>query len=210
MYSCNDMNACCQLVCILFCLGGLQLRDHDYLKLQFLGARDAWLGCPAIDKICDLRNCPSNNNKYRYFDGQCYGEEFQIIGEGTSYSSIRVGQRIRIRYIHEHNAWISCASNRLCTTATCSGTTAQAGIFANSRCWEEIFKIYARGKTNGQIIYNGDLVMLYYPRRGRYISIQGEYLEDDTSLNFCPGIAPPTYLSYAICSKNVFRIYRKP
>ena len=52
--------------------------------------------------------------------------------------------------------------------------------------------------------------MLYYVRGGKYISIQGENYADDTSLNFCPGVAPPTYLSYAICSKNVFRIYRKP
>ena len=40
----------------------VQLRDQDYLKLQFLGARDAWLGCP--DDVCDLRMCPSRNNNY--------------------------------------------------------------------------------------------------------------------------------------------------
>ena len=196
----------------MFCLGGLQLRDHDYLKLQFLGAGNAWLGCPDSNKIkiCDLRTCPSYSYNYRYFDGRCWGEEFQIIGEGTRYSSIRVGQRIRIRYLRGHNTWIGCPNNRYCALATCPGTTAQAGNFANSRCWGEIFRIYARGKTNGQTIYNGDLVMLYYVRGGKYISIQGENYADDTSLNFCPGVAPPTYLSYAICSKNVFRIYRKP
>ena len=210
MYSCNDMNVCCQLVYILLCLGGLQLRDHDYLRLQFLGARDAWLGCPHSNTICDLRKCPSSYGRYRNFDGQCYGEEFQIIGEGTSYSSIRVGQRIRIRYIHEHNTWIGCSSESYCAKATCPGTTVQGGSFTNDRCWGEIFKIYARGKTIGQIIYNGDLVMLFYVRAGRYVSIQGENEADDTSLSFCPGLAPPTYLSYVICSKNVFRIYRKP
>ena len=118
----------------LFYLGGLQLRDHDYLKFQFLGARDAWLGCPDSNISCDLRQCPSHSNKYRYFDGQCWGEKFQIIGEGTSYSSIRVGQRIRIRYLHEHNTWIGCGSNIFCGKGTCPGTTAQAGNFAYSRC----------------------------------------------------------------------------
>ena len=52
--------------------------------------------------------------------------------------------------------------------------------------------------------------MLYYVRDGRYVSIQGQYEGDDTSLNFCPGVTPPAYLSYGICSKNTFRIYRKP
>ena len=52
--------------------------------------------------------------------------------------------------------------------------------------------------------------MLYYDHTGRYVCIQGDYEGDDTSLDFCPGIAPPTYLSYAICSRNAFRIYRKP
>ena len=52
------------------------------------------------------------------------------------------------------------------------------------------------------------MVMLYYG--GRYVSIQGQNDGDDTSLNFCPGVTPPAYLSYGICSKNAFRIYRRP
>ena len=120
---------------MFYLLGGLQLRDHDYLRFQFLGAKDAWLGCPHSNKICDLRECPSNNNKYRYFDGRCHGEEFQIIGEGTSHSSIRSGQRIRIRYIRGYNTWIGCSPNKYCGLATCPGSTSQASSFANSRCW---------------------------------------------------------------------------
>ena len=192
---------------MLLCLGQLPLRDHDYLKLQFLGAKDTWLGCP--DSICDLRTCPSSNQNYRYFDNRCWGEDFQIIGEGTSLTSIKSGQRIRLRYLREHK-WLGCPSNVNCDKRTCPGTTSQGGNFANNRCWGEIFIIYARGKTNGQTIYNGDLVMLYYQHNGRYVSIQGKNLGDDTSLDFCPGMVPPAYLSYGICSKNVFRIYRKP
>ena len=71
------------------------------------------------------------------------------------------------------------------------------------------WRIYARGKTDGQIIYNGDVVMLYYVHGGKYVSIHGQDNGDDTSLDFCPGVDPPAFLSYAICSKNVFRIYRK-
>ena len=69
---------------------------------------------------------------------------------------------------------------------------------------------YAHEKTNGQIIYDGDVVMLYYIADGRFVSIQGQNEADDTSLNFCPGVVPPAYLSYGICSKNAFRICRKP
>ena len=195
---------------MLFCLDQLPLRDHDYLKLQFLGAKDAWLGCPDSNKICDLRTCPSSNENYRHFDNRCWGEDFQIIGEGISNTSIKSGQRIRLRYLNERNTWMGCPLNKYCDKRTCPGTTSQGGNFANNRCWGEIFIIFARGRTNGQIIYNGDLVMLYYQHNGRYVSIQGKNFGDDTSLDFCPGMVPPAYLSYGICSKNVFRIYRKP
>ena len=195
---------------ILFYAGGLTLRDHDYLKLQFLGARNAWLGCPDSNGICDLRTCPSVNTYYRLFNGRCWGEEFQIISDGIQGSAIKSGQQIRLRYLREHNSWMGCPFNSRCDKRTCPGTTAQGKDFSNSRCWGEIFRIYARGRTNGQTIYNGDVVMLYYVREGRYVSIQGQNDGDDTSLNFCPGQAPPAYLSYGICSNNAFRIYRKP
>ena len=132
---------------------------------------------------------------------------FQIIGEGTNFAPIKVGQRIRIRYLHLHNTWIGCYhGNDRCERQTCPGTTAQAKLF--NRCGGEIFRMYARGKKNGDEIHSGDVVMLYH--HGRYVSIQGKKYGDDTSLNFCPGLAPPAYLSYGICSKNTFRIYKKP
>ena len=52
------------------------------------------------------------------------------------------------------------------------------------------------------------MLLCFY--NGRYVSIQGQYNEDPTTLDFCPGVSPPAYLSYGICSNNVFRIYRKP
>jgi len=183
------------------------LKDHQYLRLQFLGARNAWLGCHGSYKVCGLHRCPSKNENYR-FPGRCWGEEFQIIGEGKNFDSIKSGQRIRLRYLREHNTWMGCARLNRCEQATCPGTTAAAKDFTNDRCWGEIFVIYARGKANGAVIYNGDVVMLYYPRKGLYVSIQGENDDDDTSINFCPGAAPPAYFSYAMCSKNSFRVYQ--
>ena len=131
----------------------------------------------------------------------------QIIGKGATSQSrqIKSGQPIRLRYIDEHNTWMGCPFNNRCDKRTCPGTNIQASNFTT--CHGEIFRIYARGKTNGQTIYNGDVVMLYYDIGGKYVSIQGQNEGDDTSLDFCPGEVPPAYLSYGVCSKNAFRIY---
>ena len=101
---------------------------------------------------------------------------------------------------------MSCQYDNRCVKRDCPGTISQARAF---KCEGEIFRIYARGRANGEIIYNGDLVMLYYVKGGKYVSIQGEEEKENTSLNFCPGETPPAYLSYGICSSNVFRVYRK-
>jgi len=149
--------------------------------------------------------CPSGGNQYQNFEN-CDGEVFQIIGEGTSHNPIKSGQRIRLHY--GNKVWVGCSFNNNCKKTTCPGKTAQGTNF--TICEKEIFRIYARGRKNEDVIYNGDVVMLYYVHGGKYISIQGQNEGNDTSLNFCPGVAPPAYLSYGICSKNAFRVYRKP
>jgi len=179
------------------------LRDHDYLRLQFLGARNSWLGCP--QPVCGLYMCPSRDNYYQNFE-KCYGEVFQIIAEGSIHGYVKSGQHIRLRYVHQPKTWMGCASNNRCEQKTCSGTLLQARNF--SKCGEEILRLYARGKKDGEIVYSGDVVMVYYS--GRYVAIQGQDNRDETSLDFCPATNPPAYLSYGICSKNVFRVYRKP
>ena len=72
--------------------GAVVLRDHDYIKLQFMGARGAWLGYP--DTVCDLRACPSTGDNYCYFNTRYWGEEFQVLGEGPNFSPIKSGQCI--------------------------------------------------------------------------------------------------------------------
>ena len=73
--------------------------------LQFLGIKGAWLGC--VGSACGLATCPSYNDKYCFFDGQCYGEEFQIIDEGTIHNPIKSGQQIQLHSLREHNTWVS-------------------------------------------------------------------------------------------------------
>lgn len=187
-------------------VGSSQLKDHDYLKLQFLGGKNLWLGCAG--SVCGLSSCPSGNHNYRYFDRRCYGENFQIIGEGTIHSPIKSGQQIRVRYLNEHNTWLTYLKSNQCGKGTCSGTTAEGTTF--NKCQAEIFRVYARGRRNGDVIYSNDVVMLYSNHACKYVSIQGEKHGDPTGFNFCPGITPPAYFSYGICSRNAFRIYRKP
>ena len=103
---------------------------------------------------------------------------------------------------------MSCSNSNHCGKGTCPGTSSQGSNF--SRCYKEIFRIYSRGKRNGEVVNNNDVVMLYSEYVHNYVYIQGEQSGSPSSLNFCPGVYPPAYLSYAICSKNAFRIYRKP
>ena len=175
------------------------LYNLDVLRLQFLGS-SGWLGCP--DTVCDLRKCPTKEGRYKNFTA-CGGEMFQIVPEGGKY--IKSGYRVRFRYIAGGNQWMGCPHNDHCDKRPCPRTTFQALNF--TRCGSEILTIYARGKYKGDIVQNGDVVMLGYGTK--FISIQGDGEGDDTSLNTCPGSGPPTYFDYSRCPRNVFRIYKK-
>ena len=69
---------------------------------------------------------------------------FQIIGQGAIHNPIKSDQQIRLRYLPDHNSWMSCHANTYCGKTTCPGTTAQGTDFR--RCKAEIFRIYAHGK----------------------------------------------------------------
>ena len=167
--------------------------------MQFLGS-SGWLGCPHA--VCDLRTCPTSHDRHKNF-AACYGEVFQIVPEGGKY--VKSGYRVRFRYIYEGNQWIGCPHNNRCDKRPCPGTTFQALNF--TRCGGEVLTIYARGKYKGDIVRNGDVVMLGYGTK--FISIQGDGEGVDTSLNTCPGSGPPTYFDYSRCARNAFRIYKK-
>jgi len=172
---------------------------------QNVGVRRGWLGC--FDNICDIRQCPSNTNQNFTI---CWGEVFQIIGEGLHTGDpITSGMRVRIRYTRTANTWFACINNARCDKRPCPGSISQARDF--NRCGGEIFHIYARGREHGEDIANGDLVMLYSPWIDRrYVVANGQNEGDDLTVDFCPGETPPAYLTYAICSKNVFRIFKDP
>lgn len=167
-----------------------------------------YLGCPY--DVCDLKTCPLRH--YKNFE-TCYGEGFQIIGEGGG--SIKSGQRVRFRYVNEGN-WLGCPHNNRCDKRSCPGAITSAAANNFDTCWGERFVIYARDRSSGEQIQNGDIVMIYFQGKeseGKpgYISIQKSYVGADTSLSLCPGKnVVPTYFSYSRCTTSVFRIHRKP
>ena len=176
------------------------LKSGDILGFDLVATR-GWLGCPF--RLCDLRKCPSYNShltgKSKF--GNCDGEVFQIFSNGGEY--IKSGYKVRIRFVRAGSKWLSCSNGR-CSTSNCPGSTTEATNFTIS-CDNETFTIYAQAKSYGDVIFNGDYVML--TNGTKYISIQGSDEGDDVSLNFCPGDVPPYNSSFITCTRNVFQIY---
>ena len=179
-------------------------KNNDILGFD-LAATRGWLGCPYPP--CDLRKCPSYRShligasKFK----QCGAEVFQIFGNGDEY--IRSGYKVRIRFIEAGNKWLSCY-NGSCTVKNCPGSTSKATNFTIP-CSNETFTIYGMARRYGDVIYDGDFVMLHINANGnKYISIQGSKEGDNTSLDYCPGTVPPYYFSYFTCTRNVFQTYK--
>ena len=182
----------------------MPLKNSDILGFDLVATR-GWLGCPYPP--CDLRKCPSYRNhlsgtrKFR----SCNGEVFQIFGNGDEY--IRSGYKVRIRFVRAGSKWLSCYNGN-CIVRDCPGSTTETTNFTIS-CSTETFTIYGKARRYGDVIYNGDLVMLYTNATGnKYISIQGHNEGDNASLDFCPGSVPPYYFSFLNCTRNVFQTYK--
>ena len=180
------------------------LKNSDILGFDLL-ATEGWLGCPYSP--CDLRKCPSyrkhlsGTSKFK----QCGGETFQIFGNGDEY--IRSGYKVRIRLIQAGSKWLSCY-NGSCNVKNCPGSTTKTTNFTIP-CRNETFTIFGMARRYGDVIYDGDLVMLHINTNGKkYISIQGHNDGDNASLDFCPGNVPPYYFSYFACTRNVFQTYK--
>ena len=179
------------------------LKSRDVMGFDLVATR-GWLGCPS-STFCDLRKCPSYNKHLTHTRkfGNCDGEVFQIFGDGNDY--IRSGYKVRIRFVRAGNKWLSCY-NGTCTVKNCPGSTTQSTNFKMS-CGNETFTIYGKARRYGDLIYNGDFVMLYI-NTNQYISIKGVNEGDDASLDFCPGSVPPYYFSFFKCTRNVFQTYK--
>ena len=179
------------------------IQHHDYVRLEFKGiGASGWLSCS--DDVCDLRSCPYYNH-YIKSHNACNGELFQIVVENGG--TVESGERLR--FFIGTNKWLGCPARTHCDKRPCPGTLSRGANL--NICGGEIFRIYARGRANGETVLNGDLVMISFPvfsSNVKYISIQGYNESSDTSMDYCPGKIPPSYDDYTTCSNNVFRIYK--
>ena len=157
--------------------------------------------------MCDLRSCPYNGHYIKSLTA-CKGELFRIVVENGG--TVESGEQLR--FFLETRKWLGCPARTYCDKRGCPGTFSQGTKFqlqVSKRCSGENFRIYARGRTNGETVLNGDLVMIHLPGYGsKYISIQGYNESSDTSMDYCPGKVPPSYDDFTTCSNNVFRIYK--
>ena len=70
-----------------------------------------------------------------------------------------------------------------------------------------MFKIYAKNKGTGSIIYSNDDVMFYYVKNGEWLSLLSH---ENAAKRPCPGsVHPPPAGKYDGCGGEVFNIKKQ-
>ena len=105
-------------------------------------------------------------SKQRYNKIQNVQTTFQIKAYGGNY--VRSGYAMHFRYVNGGSRWLKCTQNNRCVPTSFTRITSQALYF--NRCTHERLYIYARGCQTGDIIYNGDVIMIV--QENRAVSLQ--------------------------------------
>lgn len=130
---------------------------------------------------------------------ECYNEVYKIYrrdGEGV----VRVGDYVALLQ-YKTNQWLQCLE-KSCQLGTCPGSPSNDDGFEDSSKWcdcsEYLFRMSAYNKTIGQVVYPGDVVMIYQPNVKEFLSIRGH-------TSTCRSSAfPPTLDQYETCSESSF------
>lgn len=171
------------------------------VALQPLYQKRFWLGCAPIT-YCNRATCPQ-----LYMEGtdwsHCWGEVFRIY-RAAGPGDVRVGDVIGL---FMRNRWFSLASGRG-HLASCPGAPTTQYGFASSenwyRCWGEVFKIYARGKSIGDVIQDHDDITLYYIQRQKWVG----FVDENPDFRTCPGSTrPPPPQRYDVCWGEIFELW---
>ena len=171
------------------------------IALQHLRQKRYWLGCP--NKQCIQTTCPG-----LYMEGdkwnRCFGEVFRIYRQ-AGVGPIRVGNVVGL-YFPRQGAWFSMVGGKG-HYGRCPGVPTKDYGFANWRLWcqcfGEVFRIYARGKSNGAVITNHDHIMLYYMHAKKWV---GFFNPPD--FRTCPGTKfPPPPDRYDVCWGEVAEMW---
>ena len=178
-----------------------QITQGAYVGLRYVVGGRSWLaGWPTkhVQKV----TCPGV-----YFSGnkpkKCGGEVFRIYHQRRG--PIKVGDKVAL-YYPRGRKWLGCNS-RYCGMYPCPGRPTPAHGF-QSRCrWHEclgeVFQIAVMNKRIGEVVQHKDPVMLYYPKKRRYLAASSKYIRTDS----CPGTFPPATNKFEGCWGDVFEIH---
>ena len=138
---------------------------------------------------------------------RCWGEVFQIY-RASGPGQVRVGDLVGLHYPHESGRWLGCPGSN-CFKAACPGHPTTTYGFASQEhwywCFGEVFKVYAKGKSNGAIINAGDDIMLYYLQQQLWVDLD----DGDAQKSSCVGtIRPPPFSKFDVCSSETFTIWK--
>ena len=191
-----------QNVTILLIIPHTAISHGDTVAFQPSCNPSNWLSC--WTNPCTVAgNCPGTNH------WGCWGEVFELYrqsGPGT----FCVGDMVGIHYPHQSGWWLGCPGGTDCGKFDCPGTPTSTYGFKDSStwdaCWGEVFHIYAMGKSFGNPIIEGDIVMLYQPNVKKWVALSGGRVP----LSTCPGLGhPPPLSKYESCSEATMKILKK-
>ena len=141
---------------------------------------------------------------------RCWGQVFEIYrhkGPGV----VRSGDLVGLHYPRERGKWLNCAGgHHLCGKAPCPGRPTMRHGFKGSgqwhSCWQEVFRIFAKGKSIGTPIQPQDDVSLLLPRMKSWVS----QCSGHTRARSCLGTSlPPSLSKFDFCACETFKIYKK-
>ena len=141
----------------------------------------------------DWNNCPADVYQIYRFRGL---------------GSVRVGDIIGLYYPPGRN-WFSMAGGTG-HGASCPGTPTSAYGFADEdkwlRCYGEVFRIYARGKSSGAVIKEHDEIFLFYLNDNNWVGLVRNFADHRD----CPGtVRPPPAANYDACWGEVFEVWMR-
>ena len=140
----------------------------------------------------------------------CWGEVFTIY-RASGPGQVCVGDLIGIYYPRSPGYWMGCTGGT-CPRSSCPGQPTTAHGFGSEENWytccSEVFKVYASGKANGDVISSGDDIMLYNLDLGRWVA---QDVSTCTTTTTCAGITrPPPVAKFDECHKETFKIWKRP
>ena len=180
------------------------LKQGSTVALQSLYSKRNWLGCSG--ETCVKDTCPG-----LYMEGidwdNCPADVYQIYrrnGPGT----VNVGDTIGLHH-PSGGQWFS-AFGGTGHRNPCPGTPTTGHGFKAAdrwvRCFGEVFRIYARGKSSGDVINEHDAIFLFYEKDNEWVGFDGDTAEHRT----CPGkVRPPISSKYDECWGEVFEVWKR-